>query len=174
MHASCERLLMMLYFSLFPKKGKFKVAECEVCGVVRRTGRAWDIVAELFSCNVDISGRVQTWWMIPCKPCSPQEISNGNPIFWVLYWVASVLRSPDVLIFFFSFNDVGYGINTRKLSHTLEIDGEISVLRPSLKQLMKISSRGQILLLSWQQIHQKIYWNHTKCDDYHFGFFSFF
>lgn len=49
---------------------------------------------------------------------------------------------------FFSFNDVGYGINTRKLSHTLEIDGEISVLRPSLKQLMKISSQGQILLLS--------------------------
>ena len=47
-------------------------------------------------------------------------------------------------VIFFRFNDVGYRINTRKLLHALEIDREISVLRPSLKQLMKINSRGQI------------------------------
>lgn len=58
MYVSCECLLMMLYFSLFFKKWKFKVVECEVCGVVWRIGRVWDIVFELFLCNVDILGRV--------------------------------------------------------------------------------------------------------------------
>ena len=38
-------------------------------------------------------------------------------------------------IIFVSFNDVGYGINTRKLSHALEIEREISVLQPSLKAI---------------------------------------
>lgn len=45
---------------------------------------------------------------------------------------------------FFSFYDVGYGINTRKRLHVLEIEREISVLRPSLKRFVENSLRGQI------------------------------
>ena len=75
--------------------------------------------------------------------------SAGN-----LEWKPNILRlvlsrvcfalTGRFMLFFFRFNDVGYRINTRKLLHALEIDREISVLRPSLKQLMKINSRGQI------------------------------
>ena len=71
-----------------------------------------------------------------------------NILHLILSSVCFALTGRFNVSFFFPFNDVGSGINTRKLPRTLEIDRKINVSRPSLKQLMKISSQGQILLLS--------------------------
>lgn len=59
-----------------------------------------------------------------------------NILLLMLSRVCFALTGRFNVIFFSRFNnDVGYGMNTRKLPHTLEIDREISVLQPSLSSL---------------------------------------
>jgi len=87
-------------------------------------------------------------------------------------------------VIFISFNDVGYGKNTRKLPHTLEIEENLVCYNHHLSNLWKLVRKdrvGVVMTISISEntpkrLHKYFFrlQSHIKCDNYHFGFFSVF
>lgn len=87
-------------------------------------------------------------------------------------------------VIFISFNDVGYGKNTRKLSHALEIGENLVFYNHNLSNLCKLVRKDRfgvvmtiiILENTPKRLHKYFFGlkSHIKCDNYHLGFFSVF
>ena len=87
-------------------------------------------------------------------------------------------------VIFISFNDVGYGKNTRKLPHALEIEENLVFYNHNLSNFCKLVRKdrfGVVMTISISEntpkrLHKYFFGlkSHIKCDNYHLGFFSVF